>query len=307
MSPSPPELRYSLEFNARPGEPVRIDAGVVRVTANNPGAYTFTGTNSFILGDARVAVVDPGPNDPAHLDALIGAIKGRKVDAILLTHTHKDHSGLARELQRRTKAPLVFAGPHHPSRKTGPFEPNPVGRSSDTGLSPDQTLRDGETIRLDGLGVRVVSTPGHCANHVCFALAGTPYLLSGDHVMGWSSTVIADPDGAVAPYLKSLDRLQAISQTHYLPAHGGEIRDGKRQALALKAHREKRNAEILTALGKAPMSAGELRALIYPDIHAGARLAALMTLKAHLHYLKDEGLVGVAGFGPWQKFRREED
>ncbi|HUV32596.1 MAG TPA: MBL fold metallo-hydrolase [Devosiaceae bacterium] len=283
-------LEHETGFDARPGEPVEAGPGVVRLTAPNPGPYTLAGTNTYLIGDSRIAIVDPGPRNEAHLEALTEAIADRKVEAIVLTHTHADHAGLARIVQNRVDAPLLFEGGYRPLRALERFEIDRARRHHLI-MDPDFVLQDTDTIRLDGSALKVVTTPGHCANHICLSVAGTPFLLTGDHVMGWSSSVIADPEGAVAPYLDALDRLQTLSQTRYLPGHGGEIADGKARAAALKAHRQARNAQILEALGAGPARPRELVAKVYPGLSDKLRPAALATLSAHLWHLADAGKV----------------
>lgn len=299
MSEPDPALRFQTEFEADPGVPVTVAPGIVRLTAGNRGPYTFTGTNTYLIGDAKLAIVDPGPKDEAHLEALTETIGDRDVEAVVLTHTHLDHAGLARIVQNRVDAPMLFAGARRPMRETGRFESDRLRRAHLT-MDPDFVLQDTDTIRLDGMALKVVATPGHCSNHICLAVAGTPYLLTGDHVMGWSTTLIADPDGAIGPYLNSLERLQTLSQSRYLPAHGGEIEDGKTYAAALKAHRQAREAQILEALETGPASPKALTDRVYPDLKGKQAGAALMTLKAHLWHLAESGKarrVGAGWFG----------
>lgn len=285
------DLEFNREFDARPGTPVPLAPGLVRLTAPNSGPFTFTGTNCFLIGEADVAVVDPGPDDAGHLAALMAAIGGRRVRAILLTHTHKDHSALAAKLAQKTGAPLWFGGPHRTSRPKKLFEINPISPSCDWALVPDRWLEDGDVLTLGDQRIEVVATPGHCANHLGFGLVGTPYFLSGDHVMGWNTTLVAVPDGSMGDYLSSLQKLSEIAYRVYLPAHGGPIADGPSFARALEGHRQARNRQILERLDKGPVRLGGLVRAIYPGLTGRLGFAARMTLAAHLEYLAENGAV----------------
>lgn len=291
MAAAQSSLSFDTRFDAEPGSPVRAAPGIVRVTAPNSGPFTFTGTNTFLIGDRKLAVVDPGPDDDSHLAALRKAIGGRHVEAILLTHTHRDHSALAPRLKAELGAPLWFEGPHRPSRPPRPFERDWVRGESDYGLEPDLRLHDGEVLEISGMKIEVVATPGHCANHLCFGIAGTPYLLSGDHVMGWNSTMIAVPDGSMADYLQSLRDVSALPYKVYLPAHGGPIDNGPLFAQQLLEHREMRNEEVVRAVESGARSIGALLRTIYPKLALPLIPAARMTLSAHVEYLAARGRI----------------
>ena len=284
-------LVFDTQFDPQTGVAVPVAPGLVRVTAPNASAYTFTGTNSFLLGHERLALVDPGPEDSAHFDALKRAIAGRPVDVIILTHTHRDHSASAARIGRELGAPLWFGGPHRLSRPLRRFERNPIRRSCDWDLVPDRTLRDGETIPAGDVSVTVHTTPGHCANHLAFGFEDV--LLSGDHVMGWNSTLVSVPDGSMADYLASLDKVIALPQRRYVPAHGGPIADGPTYATALKTHREMRNGQVVAAVGNGAQSVAAIVDAIYPALPLPVRLAARMTTKAHVEYLEGLGLLRV--------------
>ena len=293
MAPASPPLVFDRTFAPSVGKLEPVAPGIARVTAPNASAYTFTGTNTFLLGVNRVFLLDPGPDDPAHLDALARAIEGRPVEAVLLTHTHRDHSALARAASVRFSAPIWFAGRHRRSRPLRFLEIDPLSRACDWSLVPDRVLGDGEALALDDLILRVVTTPGHCANHAGFGVEGTPYFLSGDHVMGWNSTLVAVPDGSMRDYLASLAKLDALPYTTYLPAHGGAIADGPGQARALIHHRQARNAQVVDLVSHKPKTLGALLDAIYPSMKGRNRFAARLTLAAHVEYLAETGAVRI--------------
>lgn len=288
VAPQTP-LVFDTAFAPRTGEAVPVIDGILRVTAPNAGPYTFTGTNSFIIGTDRVAVLDPGPDDSAHRNALVAAIAGRPVDAILLTHTHRDHSAGAAALAKLTDAPLWFGGPHRLSRAPRLLEINLLKRQGDWDLQPDRALFDGEQFEIGGIGLTAIATPGHCANHFAFGIAGDEWLLTGDHIMGWNSTLIAVPDGSMAEYLDSMRKVIALPYRHYIPAHGGPIASGPAYARALLDHRLLRNRQIVEAVDAGVRSINGLLDRMYPTLKAKLRMAAHMTLSAHIEYLADKG------------------
>jgi glyoxylase-like metal-dependent hydrolase (beta-lactamase superfamily II) len=293
MPPTTEALRFDTDFEAKPGVPVALGDGVVRIVAPNAGPFTFTGTNSYLIGTERLAVIDPGPDDAAHLAALLRAIAGRPVEAIVLTHTHRDHSDLARRLRETVGAPIWSNGPHRLSRQRRALEWNATGRESDFDLVPDGVIGDGERLNVGGVTLTAIATPGHCANHLAFALEGTDTLFSGDHVMGWSSSIVSVPDGDMGDYLTSLDKIAARPERRYLPGHGGAIADGPAQARGLKAHREARNRQVIAAVAEGATTLGQLRARIYPTLTGRLRIAAETTLKAHVEYLAARGEIAM--------------
>ena len=284
--------RFDTAFRPEVGKVIELAPGLSRITAPNASAYTFTGTNSFLIGKKKLALVDPGPADPAHLEALDRAIAGRPLAAILLTHTHRDHSASAAELAQRYGVPLWFGGPHRLSRPLRRFERNPIKRSCDWDLVPDRTLMDGEAIEAGDMTITVHTTPGHCANHLAFGLGDM--ILSGDHVMGWNSTLIAVPDGSMADYFASLDKVIALPYQRYHPAHGGPIADGPAHAAALKAHRQMRDEQLLAAVANGARTLGAVVKEIYPTQPAKIRMAARMTMAAHVEYLEERGALKVS-------------
>ncbi|WDR06505.1 MBL fold metallo-hydrolase [Devosia rhodophyticola] len=228
-----------------------------------------------------------------HLGALHQAIGGRRVDAIILTHTHKDHSAVAAQLAGELGAPLWFGGRHRLSRPLRPFERNPIQGSCDWDLKPDRVLEHGDSLMIDKTRIEVIATPGHCANHLAFGLVGTPILLSGDHIMGWNSTLISVPDGSMADYFASLDQVLASPYQLYFPAHGGPIADGPAYTRALRAHRHQRNGQIVAAVTEGAHSVAAITSKIYPNVSWIIRRAAKMTVGAHLEYLEASGALRV--------------
>lgn len=301
----PTSLKFDRSFDAKAGEIVTMPGCAVpvrRITANNPGAMTFTGTNSYLVGSSHLAVIDPGPEDEAHLAALIAAIGNARVGAICITHTHRDHSPLARRLQGLTGAPIVGADTHRFAR---PFKTDdaPVDQAVDQDHLPDQVLNDGEEIAVGDIKLEAIATPGHTMNHLCFAVAGETILFSGDHVMGWATSLVAPPDGAMAPYLESLQKLLERPETRYLPGHGTSLAQAKPYVEGLLAHRLGRDTSILAALEQAPRAIGQLVDGLYEGLDKRLRRAAGLSILAHLERLEALGEVTpIAGqVGLWSK------
>jgi glyoxylase-like metal-dependent hydrolase (beta-lactamase superfamily II) len=288
-------LPFNRDFEPRHGEPVAVAPGIVRITAPNPSPFTFHGTNSYLLGERALAVIDPGPDDPRHLDALLRAIAGRPVSHILLTHTHRDHSPLARPLSKETGAPILAEGPHRPARPLHTGEAGRLDAGADTELAPDRRLADGEAVAGEGWRLEAVATPGHTANHMAYALAGEGVLFCGDHVMAWSTTVVAPPDGSMADYMASLDRLLARCDRLYLPGHGGPISDPAAFVRGLKAHRLMRERAILERLARGDRAVPQMVRAIYRDLDPWLHGAAALSVLAHLEDLVARGLAVTDG------------
>ncbi len=294
----PPAIAFLSTYDALPGEAMALSPLVTRVLCPNPGPYTFTGTNSYVLGDAQVVVVDPGPVVESHLDALVAAVAGRPVVAIALTHTHSDHSPAAAELARRTGAPTYGFGPHPepalpPMEPVDPAKPDAPEEGADRSFTPDHVLRDGDTIAVDGWHLDALHTPGHIANHLCFSVREDATLLSGDHVMGWSTSVISPRDGSLQDYLASCDRLLARGEGTYLSAHGDVLRDPHVYVAALVAHRRSRTEQVLAVLADGPTAVGAIVERLYPELDARLVRAAKATITSHLIALRDEGVVSI--------------
>ena len=262
----------------------QLEPNVGRVLAHNPSAFTYTGTQTYILGSRRVAVVDPGPADREHLDALLGAIAGRPLAAILCTHTHRDHSPAARPLAELTGAPVVGCAP---------LALEDVGPRADAAFdgdsAPDRVLADGESIEVDGAPLTAVATPGHTSNHLCFAYGDA--LLTGDHVMGWSTTVVVPPDGHMAEYMRSLDKLRAREDRVYYPAHGPPVTNPQQYVRHLSGHRMQRERQILRLVEEQARAVPEIVANAYPGLDPRLVNAAGGSVLAHLVDLERRGLV----------------
>ena len=283
-------LDFDLHFDPAYGEPVPVFAGVARLTANNPGPFTFHGTNSYLIGLHTLAVIDPGPESDEHYDALLRAIAGRPVSHIFVSHTHRDHSPLAARLKQATGALVCAEGPHRPAR---PLRASEISRlaGADTDFSPDMALADNVVISGDGWTLRTVLTPGHAANHAAFALEGTGVLFSGDHVMAWSTTIVAPPDGSMSDYMASLDRLIERDDRLLLPGHGGPVSDPHTFLRGLKDHRKMRERAIVELLRQGDRSIADMVKAIYRDTDPGMHKAAELSVLAHLEDLVARGLV----------------
>lgn len=283
-------MKHDRQFDPSYGVAVEIKPGIRRLTANNPGPFTFHGTNTYLLGTRHLVVLDPGPALPDHMDAILQAANGAKIEAILVSHTHVDHSPGARFLKERTGAPIVGCGPHRAARPLTDNEINPLDASGDKEHLPDRQLADGETFDAHELTLETVATPGHTANHLCFALSGTDVLLSADHVMAWSTSIVAPPDGSMRDYMTSIDTLLARSEETYLPGHGGIVTLARSYVQELKQHRLGREAAILEQLRASQKSIPQIVASLYANVDPALHPAAGLSVFAHLEDLCDRGL-----------------
>jgi len=262
----------------------QLEPGIARVLAHNPSAFTYFGTQTYVIGDDEVAVVDPGPDLPEHLDALERAIAGRPVAAIMCTHTHRDHSPAARPLAERTGASIVGCAPLA-LETVGPR----ADASFDGDYAPAQVLVDDQAILVGGEPVTAVATPGHTSNHLCFSYRGA--LFSGDHVMGWSTTVVVPPDGDMAAYMQSLDKLRKRDDRIYYPAHGPAVTNPQQYARHLLGHRMQREKQILKLIGDQARDVPDIVASAYPGLDPRLTVAAGGSVLAHLIDLERRGLV----------------
>ena len=282
-------LVFDSSFTPQYGKPVELSKGILRLTVNNPSAFTFHGTNSYIIGTDTLAIIDPGPEDEAHYNALITAIAGRPVSHIFVSHTHRDHSPLAQRLKESLGARTVAEGAHRPARPYYAGEVNMLEASADTDFIPDIALADGGTIEGDGWALEGIHTPGHAANHMAFGLKNTGVLFSADHVMAWATSIVAPPDGSMADYMASLDKLIARRDHLLLPGHGGPVKHPLTFLRALKTHRRMRERQVLACLGDGLADVDAIVARIYPELDEKLRLAARLTVESYLEKLREEG------------------
>ncbi len=275
------DIPFDKSFDLSPGRAEEAMPGVRRLLANNPGPLTFKGTVSYIVGRDRVAIIDPGPLDEAHIAALLDAVRGETVTHIFVTHTHRDHSPAAARIKAATGAKTYAEGPHRPARPLHIGETRPLEGSGDRDFHPDIALADGEVVAGTGWALEAVATPGHTANHMAFALKGTHVLFSGDHVMAWSTPVVAPPDGAMSDYMASLEKLGRRPETVYFPGHGG--------------HRKSREASLLARLAEGEADIQTLVGAIYVGLDPRLTKAAGLSVLAHLEDLTARGLVATEG------------
>ena len=300
---------FNTDFDPRHGEMVDVSPLLRRIVCNNPSKYTFHGTGTYVIGHTDVAVVDPGPRDPAHVEALLRALGDETVRTILITHTHGDHSPAAAALHDATGAPVLGFGPHpkdatseeddadddsDADNETEPAEDGKPAAATDAhrpdvDFDPETRLAHGDTVEGPGWTVQALHTPGHISNHLCFALAEENAVLTGDHVMGWSTTIIPPPDGDVSDYLRSLQLLLDRSDEVFYPTHGGPVNNPQRYVAALLKHRLRREAQILEQLANGPASAKQMVAVLYADVRKELHRPAARSVVAHLVKLHKEG------------------
>jgi glyoxylase-like metal-dependent hydrolase (beta-lactamase superfamily II) len=289
------DIPFDKQFDLAPGIAEEAVSGVRRVLANNPSPFTFRGTVSYIVGRGRVAIIDPGPLDERHIRALLDAVQGETVTHVFVTHTHRDHSPAAARIKAVTGAMVFAEGPHRPARPLHLGEAPRLEASNDVAFKPDRSLADGEIIEESGWAIEAVATPGHTANHMAYALREPKVLFSGDHVMGWSTPVVAPPDGAMRPYMESLQKLARRDEPIYLPGHGGAVRDAPRFVRYYIAHRQAREASILHRLGKGEADIPTLVRALYIGLDPRLVHAAGLSVLAHLEFLAERGLVVADG------------
>jgi glyoxylase-like metal-dependent hydrolase (beta-lactamase superfamily II) len=290
-------MNFDRSLDVAAGIEVRLSPLVSRLLAPNPGPFTFKGTGVYIVGaGAKVMVIDPGPAIPGHIDRLKQVLGARRISHILVTHTHRDHSPAARMLKDWCDAPVYGRPLQTPSQ---PIEESMVDEAHDHDFAPDILVRDDMRIMGEDFELECVATPGHTANHICYALPLERALFSGDHVMGWSTSVIAPPDGNMGEYLDSLEKLKARDDAIFYPTHGSPIADPTQWLRQLIAHRQMREAQVIAALEEGALTVAELAERLYPGIQPALRAAAGQQIAAHLEHLRARGQAA-PGNGRWR-------
>jgi glyoxylase-like metal-dependent hydrolase (beta-lactamase superfamily II) len=287
------ELAFNRNVEVAYGVAEKIAPGIRRVVANNPGPYTFLGTNTYIIGRGEVAIIDPGPDDERHLGAIAEATKGERITHILITHSHRDHCGGTRRLKSRLGGEILAYGPS--GTKRGACTPGLGEAFVDANFVPDHALEDGASVRGSGFALDVMHTPGHAPDHLCFALVGQRTVFTGDHVMGWNTTMVAPPEGSMAEFLGSLERLLKRHDKMFLPGHGGRIQTPQRVTKAYLMHRRWREQTILTCLDEGERFIPRIVERIYGELDADRRQAAALSVLAHLEHMISRGLVAAEG------------
>jgi glyoxylase-like metal-dependent hydrolase (beta-lactamase superfamily II) len=304
MSDVAEPIPFDRSLNARADAVQRMSPLVRRVIANNGGPYTFTGTCTYLVGHGDVTVVDPGPEDALHRAALLGALEpGERVAQILVTHSHRDHSPGAASLRDATGAPVIGCAPYRAPPSAPNADLRPADAAHDGAYAPDRVLRDGEDVNGPGYSLVAVSTPGHTANHLSFALPEEQALFTGDLVMAWSTTVVAPPDGSMRAFMASLDTLLGRSDAIYWPGHGGPVQQPQRFVRALAHHRRQREQAILARVRAGDSAVDVIVARLYADLAPALRGAACLSVLAHLESLIEQGRVqGEGAFGLKARF-----
>jgi glyoxylase-like metal-dependent hydrolase (beta-lactamase superfamily II) len=285
------DIPFNRNFPLLPGVVEEVRPGLRRVLCNNPSPFTFTGTVSYIVGRGKVAIIDPGPDDEAHATALLEAVRGETVTHILVTHTHRDHSPNTGRIKAATGASIYAEGPHRAARPRYESEKHNPESGADRDFAPDIAVGHGDVITGDGWQLEAVSTPGHTANHLAFAWPDRNINFVGDHVMGWSTSIVAPPDGSMVDYMASLDRLAGRKEELYFSGHGPEIPDGPCYVRFLIRHRQAREASILHRLAKGEADIPTLVRAIYIGIDPRLTTAAGYSVLAHLEDLVARGVV----------------
>jgi glyoxylase-like metal-dependent hydrolase (beta-lactamase superfamily II) len=286
---------FDKSFDLVPGKVKEIAPQVRALVADNPGPFTYKGTVSYIIGRGKVAILDPGPDDDAHIAALLDAVRGETVTHIFVTHTHRDHSPGVPKVKVATGAGVFAEGPHRLARPLHIGETRRLDASADMDFAPDVRLSDGDAVSGDGWTMEAITTPGHTANHMAYAFKEADLLFAGDHVMAWSTTIVAPPDGAMSDYMASLQKLARRNEPIYLPGHGAPVRDAPRYVQFLIQHRHGREASILHRLGKGAADIPTIVKAVYIGLDPRLVGAAALSTLAHLEDLVARGIIATEG------------
>ena len=278
-------IPFVREIDCRYGEAVDVSQRIRRLIAPNPGPFTYTGTGVYIVGRGRVAVIDPGPEVPEHFEALKRTLEGEEVACVLVSHSHMDHSPLAHPLAQWAGCKVYAGGPVIPTASEVRLE-----AGDDLAFKPDETLKDGDLFEGPDWTIEAVASPGHTSNHFCFALRQENALFSGDHVMGWSTTVISPPDGNMGDYYASLEKVRARGYQTIWPTHGPPVRDVPPFLDAYIAHRMAREAAIVERLKAGDTRIPQMVKTIYKDVDAKLHPAACHSVLAHMIHLVETGV-----------------
>ena len=289
------DIPFNRDFPLVAGVVDQVVPGVRRVLCGNPSAFTFTGTVSYIVGSGNVAIIDPGPANEAHAQALLDAVRGETVTHILVTHTHNDHSPGVARIKAATGATVYAEGPHRASRPAYASETRATESGGDWDFRPDRILKDGDVVEGDGWRLEVVATPGHTANHIAFAWPERKLMFVGDHVMGWSTSIVAPPDGSMVDYMASLEKLALRDEQLYFSGHGPEIPDAVRFVKFLIRHRKAREVSILHRLAKGEADIPTIVRASYIGIDPRLVSAAGYSVLAHLEDLVARDVVATDG------------
>lgn len=275
----------------RYGIPDPIVPGIVRLVAQNPGAYTFKGTNTYLIGTTTLGVIDPGPSDPGHLDKILSLAAGRKISHIFITHAHRDHSDGAKALAQNCGGIIAAYGRENRRQRVSSEDRVKSQSLVDYAFDPDVSLEHGDTVKTPDWELTALHTPGHAPDHLCFALEKNHILFSGDHVMGWNTTVVAPPEGRMSDYLSSLEKLLNRRDRVYLPGHGDRLETPFRTVKAYLVHRQWREQAILAEIRRGSQSVSDILQRVYPDVAKDIETAARFSILAHVEHLAEKELI----------------
>ena len=289
------DIPFDRSMDAPAGEMRQLSPLVRRLVAGNGGPFTFTGTCTYIVGKGNVAVIDPGPDSAEHMAVLLEALRGETITDIVITHTHRDHSPAAALLKQATGARIIGCAPHSRARELALGEVARLDASNDHDYAPDLIMEDGDAYSGDGFTLQAMATPGHTMNHLAFQLPEERTLFSGDHVMAWSTSIVAPPDGSMSHYMASLDKLRGRDELVYWPGHGGPVNEPQRFVRALSHHRRVREASILGRLHAGDTAIPAIVERIYEGLNPALKGAAALSVFAHMEELVERGLVKAEG------------